>query len=159
MCAVSVFEIVLVEPEIPPNTGNVGRLCVALGAHLHLIEPLGFEITDKQVRRAGLDYWKDLDLTIWPSFEAFEAVHSQTDRWHLFSARAGTAAWSATYQRGDVLIFGPETRGLDAGLLDRLPEQCRTLPTPGYSDGRRVRSINLSAAVAAAAYMGASQIG
>lgn len=152
------FEIVLVEPEIPPNTGNVGRLCVGIGARLHLVGPLGFSLDDRQLKRAGLDYWKDLELMVWDSWQEFATEYGDSSRWHLHSARQGVPPWEAPPERGDFLIFGRETKGLPKTLLDTHPDRCRRLPTPGYGDGREVRSLNLSGSVAAAAYLGMSRL-
>lgn len=154
----TMFEIVLVEPEIPPNTGNVGRLCVGIGARLHLVGPLGFSLDDRSLKRAGLDYWKDLDLCLWEEWEAFANEHDDPSRWHLHTARDGKAPWDAPPpDDGDFLIFGRETTGLSKQLLEAHPERCRRLPTPGYADGRGIRSLNLSGAVAAVAYLGMSR--
>ncbi len=152
--AANMFEIVLVEPEIPPNTGNVGRLCVAIGARLHLVGPLGFSLDDRQLKRAGLDYWSDLELVTWQDWQSFATTHDDTSKWHLHTARRGVPPWEAPPAAGDYLIFGRETKGLAPALLDAHPERCRRLPTPGYGDGRSVRSLNLSGAVAACAYLG-----
>ncbi|ADV45859.1 tRNA (cytidine(34)-2'-O)-methyltransferase [Nitratifractor salsuginis] len=141
------FNIVLVHPKIPPNTGNIARLCVNLGAKLHLIEPLGFDISEKAVRRAGLDYWKDLDLTVWESIEAFLAEHPIDGHCHLATTKTERLYWEAEYHPGDWLIFGSETEGLPAELLQSRPDRCITIPMSPAG-----RSINLSVAVGIVAY-------
>ena len=141
------FEIVLYEPEIPPNTGNIMRLCANTGTRLHLIEPLGFRLEDRELRRAGLDYREWVDVKTHPDFEAFlEAV--KPPRVLAFSTHNERLYIAADYQRGDALIFGPETRGLPRTLLERLPAQHRLrLPlVPGN------RSLNLSNTVAVVVY-------
>jgi tRNA (cytidine/uridine-2'-O-)-methyltransferase len=141
------FNIVLVHPKIPPNTGNIARLCVNLGARLHLIEPLGFDISEKAVRRAGLDYWKDLDLTVWESLEAFLAEHPIDEHVHLATTKTKRIYWEAEYRPGDWLIFGSETEGLPTELLQSHPDRCITIPMSPAG-----RSINLSVAVGVVAY-------
>ncbi len=141
------FHIVLYQPEIPPNTGNIMRLCVNAGARLHLVEPLGFKLEDKELRRAGLDYREWADVRTYPDFEVFlETV--QPPRVLAFSTRARRFYTDAQYKENDVLLFGPETRGLPQNLLDNLPEEHRLrLPlVPGN------RSLNLSNAVAVVVY-------
>lgn len=145
--APTLFEIVLFQPEIPPNTGNVIRLAANTGCGLHLVRPLGFGLEDKQLRRAGLDYHEYASLQVhddWPSLCATLAGR----RFFAFSSKAGTALHAAHFQPGDVLVFGPETRGLPAQVLgDVPPEQRLRLPMrPGQ------RSLNLSNAVAVAVY-------
>ncbi len=148
------FNIVLVSPQIPPNTGNIGRLCVNLGAKLHLIKPLGFDIGEKAVRRAGLDYWKELDLTIWGSLEEFLRAHPIDEGFHLATTKTERPYWEAKYQPGDWLIFGSETAGLPAELLVEYPDHCVTIPM-----GPQGRSLNLSVAVGIVAYEGVRQNG
>lgn len=146
--------IVLVEPQIPPNTGNVARLCAALSLPLYLVGPLGFEISDRQLKRAGLDYWPLVDVRIRPEVEEFfEPIPA--DRLHLFSKRAGTLYTDVRYRRGDYLVFGSETSGLPDRLKARFALRLRAIPmrTAG------VRSLNLSSAVAVATYEAARQIG
>jgi tRNA (cytidine/uridine-2'-O-)-methyltransferase len=140
--------VVLVEPLIPQNTGSVGRLCVATGARLHLVEPLGFEIDEKAVRRAGLDYWKDVDLHVHPSWEACRAaIGGSSESWYYFSAHASRPHDDASYARGDVVVFGKETAGLGPGLLGQNEGQARTIPLFGP-----VRSLNLSTSVGIVVY-------
>ena len=143
-----VLHIVLVEPQIPQNTGTIGRLCVATGARLHLVEPLGFEIDEKRVRRAGLDYWKHVDLHLHPTWEACRgAIQVPEDRWWFFSTHADKTYDDASYQNGDVLVFGKETKGLGPALLDQFRSQSRTIPLLGP-----VRSLNLSTSVGIVTY-------
>ncbi len=141
------LNIVLVEPQIPPNTGTIGRLCVNLGATLHLIKPLGFDIDDKAVKRAGLDYWSQLDLVVWESFADFLTVHPIDDRSHLATTKTDRLYWDADFQRGDYLLFGSETRGLDERVLLEHPERCLTIPM-----GSGGRSLNLGVSVGLVAY-------
>jgi len=147
------LNIVLVHPQIPPNTGNIGRLCVNLGARLHLIEPLGFDLSEKALRRAGLDYWKDLDLKLWPSLEAFLHEHPIGEGFHLATTKTRRIYWEAEYRRGDWLLFGSETAGLPAELLERHGERCVTIPMTDKG-----RSLNLSVSVGIVAYEALRQI-
>ena len=141
------LHIVLFQPEIPPNTGNVIRLCANTGCRLHLIEPLGFRMEDKELRRAGLDYHEWVEVRTWPDLAAFMAEIAPP-RLLAFSTRGPTLFTDMQYRQGDALLFGPETRGLPEPLLASLPpEQRLRLPMrPG------VRSLNLSNAVAVAVY-------
>lgn len=141
------LHIALVEPEIPPNTGNVARLCAATGCALHLVEPLGFRIDDRELKRAGLDYWHALNVVIHPSLDAFLLATAALSRW-LFSTHASRVYADAPFALGDVLVFGRETRGLPKALLERYRE--RALRIPMREEG--VRSINLSTAVGIATY-------
>lgn len=136
------LHIALVEPEIPPNTGNVARLCAATGCALHLIEPLGFSIDDRELKRAGLDYWHAIDLVVHPSLELFLERTADRPRWYL-SAHATRPYSHAAFALGDVLIFGRETKGLPRGLIEREPQRALRIPMREGS----VRSINLSTAV------------
>lgn len=141
------FDIVLYQPEIPPNTGNIIRLCANTGARLHLIEPLGFRLEDKELRRAGLDYHEWVAVKTHASLDAFlEGV--QPPRLLAFSTRAHRLYTQMEYRENDALLFGPETRGLPQALLDTLPEEHKLrLPLrPGN------RSLNLSNTVAVAVY-------
>lgn len=147
------FHIVLVNPEIPPNTGNIARLCAATGSILHLVEPLGFKITDARLRRAGLDYWKSVDIRTHPDFDAFlTAVHPP--RLFLFSTRGSRSYLDAGFREGDALVFGCETKGLPDALLDQHPG--RVLGLPIRTD--HVRSLNLSTAVGVALYEALRQV-
>ncbi|HEX5274059.1 MAG TPA: tRNA (cytidine(34)-2'-O)-methyltransferase [Candidatus Rubrimentiphilum sp.] len=148
------LQIALIEPEIPPNTGNVARLCAATGCALHLVEPLGFSIDDRELKRAGLDYWHSVNITLHPSLDAFLAATSDSQRWY-FSTRASLPYASAGFARGDILVFGKETKGLPDELLARDPEHCLRIPMrPGA-----VRSINLSTAVGIVTYAALERIG
>ncbi len=147
------FNIVLVEPEIPNNTGSVGRLCVGSKSHLHLIKPMGFEITDSRVKRAGLDYWPDLELTQYSNFEEWLATVKDRSRVFLFSSKANKAYHKINFQKGDWLVFGKESVGLSQSVLSQFPEQHVIIPFPG-----KVRSFNLSNAVAMAIGEGLRQV-
>ncbi len=140
------LHIVLVEPQIPPNTGNVARLCAATGCALHLVEPLGFSIEDRELKRAGLDYWDAVALTVHPSLDAFLAAW-QGPLW-LLSSRGGRAYAEAEFALGDALVFGKETAGLPAALLEAYPARALRIPMRG----RAVRSLNLSTAAGIVAY-------
>ncbi len=141
------FNVVLVEPQIPPNTGTIGRLCVNLGATLHLIKPLGFDIDDKTVKRAGLDYWHQVDLVLWESFNDFLEVHPIGIRTHMATTKTDRPYWDVRFQKGDYLLFGSETRGLDEKVLLKYPEQCMTIPM-----GEGGRSLNLGVSVGIVIY-------
>ncbi len=141
------LHIALVEPEIPPNTGNVARLCAATGCALHLIEPLGFSIDDRELKRAGLDYWHTIDVVVHPSLDVFLERTADRTRWFL-SAHAQRPYAQAPFSRGDILVFGRETKGLPRELLARDPEHALRIPMREGS----VRSINLSTAVGIVAY-------
>ncbi len=141
------FNIVLVEPQIPPNTGTIGRLCVNLGATLHLVKPLGFDIDDKAVKRAGLDYWAQLDLVVWESFSDFLEAHPVDAHSHLATTKTDRLYWEAKFEKGDYLLFGSETRGLDERLLLDHPGRCLTIPM-----GAGGRSLNLGVSVGLVAY-------
>ena len=140
------FHIVLVNPQIPPNTGNIGRLCVNTSSSLHLIKPLGFSIDDKAVKRAGLDYWKKLNPVIWESLEEFLEEHSNK-RLHLATTKAKRTHFEATFQKGDFILFGSETSGLPEYLLKRYEESC--IKVPMCKDGR---SLNLAVSVGVVLY-------
>lgn len=148
------MQIVLYEPEIPPNTGSVARLCAATLTPLHLIEPLGFKIDDKHLKRAGLDYWEFVDLHVHRSWDAFVQTAAPRNLW-FFSKRATKSYTAARYQEDDILVFGPETRGLPQTLLDIY--SARTLRIPMMGAG--VRSLNLSNAVSIALYEALRQLG
>jgi tRNA (cytidine/uridine-2'-O-)-methyltransferase len=144
------LHVALYQPEIPQNTGNIGRLCVGLGARLHLIRPLGFDISEKAVRRAGLDYWRHLDLVVHDDAAAFFDWSAGRRCW-LFAARASTPYTSVRYEEGDVLLFGPETVGLPKALT--AARGAVGIPMPGP-----VRSLNLSNAVAIATWEALRQL-
>jgi tRNA (cytidine/uridine-2'-O-)-methyltransferase len=123
------FNIVLVEPEIPPNTGTIGRLCLATDAHLHLIKPLGFSIDEKTLRRAGLDYWDRVRLTVWDSLDAFFAAQTDKARNFFLTTKCERAYCDEEFHEGDFLIFGRETKGLPEALLAVNRERCLNLAT------------------------------
>jgi len=147
------LSIVLVEPEIPPNTGNVARLCAATGTRLHLVEPLGFRIDDAKLRRAGLDYWDSIRPEVHRDFAAYLAA-ARPPRFFLFSAGAGRSFLEARYAPGDALIFGRETRGLPGDLLAAHPD--RTVGIPIRPE--HVRSLNLSTACGIALFEALRQL-
>ncbi|MCH2107695.1 MAG: tRNA (cytidine(34)-2'-O)-methyltransferase [Polyangiaceae bacterium] len=146
-------QIALVEPEIPPNTGNIARLCAATGAALHLIHPLGFSVSEKAVRRAGLDYWPLVNLTEHENFEAFMGDSGLKGRKYFFSGKARRSYLDVSYCPGDILVFGRESRGLDPSILERYEDQLVAIPTIG-----EVRSLNLSNAAAIATFEALRQI-
>lgn len=148
------LNIVLFEPEIPPNTGNIIRLCANTGCHLHLIEPLGFDLNDKKMRRAGLDYREYADVKLYSCFEDFAEQH-RSRRQFAISTKGSTAYSMIDYQPEDCLIFGPETRGLPDDVLSSIGTE-QTLRIPMRPDSR---SLNLSNAVALIAYEGLRQLG
>ena len=136
------FNVVLVEPEIPPNTGNVGRLCLATQSTLHLVKPFGFSLDDRQLKRAGLDYWEDVDLRTWDSFEQLQRAQSPNARYFLLTTKTQRAYSEVKFKREDFLVFGRETKGLPENLLAANIENCITIPMHG------TRSLNLATAVA-----------
>jgi tRNA (cytidine/uridine-2'-O-)-methyltransferase len=144
------IHVVLVHPEIHWNTGNAGRTCLATGATLHLIEPLGFSLDERQVRRAGLDYWEHVDLRVWPDWDSFERELPRLGEAFFFSTRATRLFWDAPLgEPADVvLVFGRETGGLPNQLHDRYADRFVTMPIASPL----VRSLNLSTSVALAAY-------
>ncbi len=147
------FHIGLFEPEIPNNTGNIGRLCVGLNSHLHIIGQPAFEITDKRVKRAGLDYWDDLTLRRHVSWESYISQVSNIKRVFLFSTKAKKSLFDVTLQSGDHFIFGKETRGLPDEMLSDFEEQVIGLPMLGP-----IRSQNLANTVSVAMYEGLRQV-
>ena len=146
------FHVVLVAPEIPPNTGTTARLCAATGARLHLVGPLGFSLEDRYLKRAGLDYWPHVDLEVHPDWQGFRDRHPDADL-KLFSARATRSYTTASYTPGDFLVFGGETRGLPAAILAKHPAY--TIPMRGTG----VRSLNLANCAAIVLYEGLRQLG
>jgi len=149
------LHVVLVEPEIPPNTGNVIRLCANTGARLHLVRPLGFRLDARSVRRSGLDYHELAEVTVHADFAACLASLDTPERWFAFSTGAATRHDAIAWQDGDVLVFGAETRGLPDPVLTACP-LARRVRIP-MRDG--VRSLNLSNAVAVAVYEAWRQLG
>jgi tRNA (cytidine/uridine-2'-O-)-methyltransferase len=146
----SAIHVVLVHPEIHWNTGNAGRTCLAVGATLHLIEPLGFSLDEKQVKRAGLDYWAHVDLRVWPTWPAFEAALPSLGEPYFFSTQAARTLWDARLGGHDdvVLIFGRETAGLPADVRERYRDRLVGMPIVSP----QVRSLNLSTSVGIAVY-------
>ena len=147
------LHIVLVEPAIPPNTGNIARLCAATGTILHLVEPLGFELTEKRLRRAGLDYWDAVDIRVHADFEAYLRETGAVRRF-FFTTSGRQSLFSVRFAPGDHLVFGNETRGLSDELLERFPEQAVNIPQRLDC----VRSLNLSSSAAVALYEALRQI-
>ncbi len=148
------LHVVLVEPEIPPNTGNIGRLCLAVGAHLHLVKPLGFSIDDKALKRAGLDYWADVKVTLWDSFGALRAAQPADARYFFLTTRAPRIYWDAEFQDGDFLVFGRETCGLPDSLIAANEAHGLTIPMePGST-----RSLNLANSAAIVLYEAVRQL-
>lgn len=133
------FNIVLVTPQIPNNTGAIGRLCVNTGATLHLIKPLGFDISEKALRRAGMDYWHKLDLKVWESLEEFFEAHPNRERFFFATTKMDRPYFDITFEKGDYLLFGSETSGLPADLLEIHPNQTMTIPMT-----KEGRSLNLA---------------
>ncbi|CAN5133807.1 tRNA (cytidine(34)-2'-O)-methyltransferase [soil metagenome] len=136
------FNVVLVEPEIPPNTGNIGRLCLATGSTLHLVQPLGFSIDDRQLQRAGLDYWKEVDVRLWGSFDELQQAQGADARFFFLTTKTQRAYYAQQFRAGDFLVFGRETKGLPEVLLAANADHCLTIPMHG------TRSLNLATAVA-----------
>ncbi len=150
---ITMFNIVLVEPEIPQNTGNIARTCAATGCRLHLVKPLGFEVSDKYLKRAGLDYWQFVSVTYWENFEELLKANPES-RFFYFTTKAMHGYTDACYRDGDFLVFGKETRGLPEELLKAHPDECVRIPMMG-----ELRSLNLSNSVAIAVYEGLRQNG
>jgi tRNA (cytidine/uridine-2'-O-)-methyltransferase len=141
------MNVVLVEPEIPPNTGNIARLCAGTNTTLHLIKPLGFKIDDYHLRRAGLDYWDNVDLKIWESFEEFQKATTDKRKWY-FTTKTDKKYTDVTYQKGDYFIFGKETKGLPEDVLKANQDNVLTIPI----NKTHIRSLNLSNSVAIVLY-------
>ena len=147
------MHIVLYEPEIPANTGNIGRTCVATGTPLHLIEPLGFRLTDRYVKRSGMDYWEQLKLTRYVNWQDFLDQHPQA-RCFYATTKAGQSYTDVEYQPEDFLVFGPESRGLPEDMLRKEPGRCVRIPMLDET-----RSLNLSNSVAIILYEALRQNG
>jgi tRNA (cytidine/uridine-2'-O-)-methyltransferase len=137
-----VFNVVLVEPEIPPNTGNIGRLCLATRSTLHLVKPLGFALDDRQLRRAGLDYWQEVSIKLWESFEALKRAQPETARYFFVTTKSRQVYYKVRFHENDFLVFGRETKGLPEQLLAANARHCITIPMHG------TRSLNLATAAA-----------
>lgn len=140
------FHIVLVEPEIPQNAGNIARTCAATGTHLHMIRPLGFEVTDKYLKRAGLDYWHLVEISYYDSFEELREKYPE-NRFFFFTTKGRRRHSDAAFRDGDFLVFGKETKGLPEELLMKHEGECLRIPM--FSEAR---SLNLSNSVAVALY-------
>lgn len=147
------FNVVLVTPDIPHNTGAIGRLCLSTGSTLHLIKPLGFDLSEKAVKRAGLDYWAHVNLKIWDNLEEFIKA-SNSEKYHLLTTKTQAPYWKASYKRGDYLIFGSETRGLPEPFLSKFPKHTLTIPM----DCTHVRSLNLATAAGIVLFEGMRQL-
>ena len=146
------FNVVLVEPEIPPNTGNVGRLCLATSSTLHLIKPFGFTLDDRQLKRAGLDYWEEVDVKIWNSFAELQRAQETRARYFFLTTKSRRAFWDVKFAAGDFLVFGRETKGLPERLLADHADECLTIPMEG------TRSLNLATAVGIVLFEGMRQV-
>lgn len=140
------LNIALIEPEIPQNTGNIARTCAAVGASLHLVKPMGFEIDNKKLKRAGLDYWDKLDITFYENTDEFFEKNSGA-KFYYFTTKAENTHSDMTYENGAFLVFGKETKGLPEELLKANPDTCVRLPMRGI-----IRSLNLSNAVCVGTY-------
>jgi tRNA (cytidine/uridine-2'-O-)-methyltransferase len=147
------FNIALVEPEIPPNTGNIARLCLATGSRLHLVKPLGFSVDDRNLQRAGMDYWDQVHICYWESFAEFASATAPPIRRFLFTTKCERFYWDEEFQSGDYLVFGRETRGLPESFLRSNAQSCLTIPM-----ARNARSLNLATAVAIALFEGIRQL-
>lgn len=148
------FQIVLIEPEIPPNTGNIARLCGATGSTLHLVGKLGFSIDDKHLKRAGLDYWSAVDMRRWDSLSELQDAHPEGRFWYT-SKKAAKTYIQADYEPGDFLVFGKETLGLPEALLADNPERAIRIPI----QSPLVRSLNLATAAGVVLYEALRQTG
>lgn len=146
------LHVVLINPEIPPNTGNIGRLCLATGARLHLVGALGFSTDDRTLKRAGLDYWKQVDCHRWTGLAEMEAAAGPTARFFYLTTKTDRPYWDVHFQDGDHLVFGRESKGLPENLLAARSGQCLTIPQQG------VRSLNLATAVGITLYEAVRQL-
>lgn len=147
------LHLVLYQPEIPQNTGNIGRTCVAIGAKLWLIRPLGFRVDDRSLKRAGMDYWQHLDWEVADSWDDVRKRLPDSQVWYL-TKTATRLVWDATFQVGDVLLFGSESRGLPASILSENPSRNLKLPMNNL-----VRSLNLASTANTVAYEAVRQLG
>jgi tRNA (cytidine/uridine-2'-O-)-methyltransferase len=141
------INIVLVEPQIPPNTGNIGRLCVGSKAHLHIIKPIGFDMTDKYLKRAGMDYWQHLEYSVWDDFASFTKNNPITDRHFFATTKTNTPYFTKKFLSGDFIYFGREDRGLPSLLLEQNSKNSITIPIE-----ENARSLNLANSVAIILY-------
>lgn len=147
------LNIVLIEPEIPQNAGNIARTCACVGARLHLVEPMGFRPTERNLKRAGCDYWDQVDIVRWPCAREFFEAHA-SDELHLFTGQSSRSFADVAYGADAYLVFGRESRGLDQGIVDAHEGACVRIPMRAGA-----RSLNLSNAVAVAAYEALRQRG
>jgi len=147
------FNVVLIEPEIGANTGNIGRTCVGLNAKLHLVGKLGFDITDRRLKRAGLDYWPYLDFVHHGDWDTWWKEVPDPSRVFFFSTKAQRSLFEVTFQEGDWLVFGRETRGLDPWVLEKFSNQTLKIPMTGP-----IRSLNVATSVAVALFEAFRQV-
>jgi tRNA (cytidine/uridine-2'-O-)-methyltransferase len=147
------FHIVLVEPEIPPNTGTIARLCAGTSTHLHLVKPMAFELDDTKLKRAGLDYWPNVHLTVHESFDEIVALFPR-EKMHFFTTKTPKTFTEVQYRLGDALIFGPETRGLCAEIREKFEDRCVTLPIRKDN----IRSLNLAVSTSVGLYEALRQV-
>lgn len=147
------LNIVLVEPEIPQNAGNIVRTCACTDSKLHMVKPLGFEVSDKYLKRAGLDYWHFVDIRFYDSIEELMEEHYKGDNFHFFSTKAKKIHSEASYKDGDFLVFGKETKGLPESLLEKHYDECVRLPM-----NSETRSLNLSNSVCVGVYEALRQL-
>lgn len=150
------LQIILFAPEIPQNTGNIGRMCAYTASRLHLIEPLGFSLDDRYLRRSGMDYWRELDVKIHPSWDAFRASPGAPERIWLFTTHATQSIWTVRFRPGDGLLFGNEGHGCPEWLHREIGNE-RRVTLPRFSENP-LRSLNLSTAAGIAAYEALRQI-
>jgi tRNA (cytidine/uridine-2'-O-)-methyltransferase len=148
------MHVALLEPEIPPNTGNIARLCAATGSTLHLVGRLGFRLDDRNLKRAGCDFWPEVELRLHADFAEFEALFDRS-RIFCFSARAVIPYTAVAYRPGDCLVFGSESQGLPLSIQERYADQLLCLPMPAA----KVRSLNLATAAGIALYEALRQVG
>ncbi|MCC7403345.1 MAG: tRNA (cytidine(34)-2'-O)-methyltransferase [Bdellovibrionales bacterium] len=147
------FNVVLIEPEIPQNTGNIGRTCVGAHSVLHLVGPLGFEISDRQLKRAGLDYWPHLEVRRYDNWHSWWSQVTDPSRVFFFTTKTARPVYQARLKPGDWLVFGRETKGLGPEVIEKFSEQTYSIPMRGP-----IRSLNLATAVAVVLYEGMRQI-
>ena len=148
------IHLILLRPEIPQNTGNVGRLCAYSGCHLHLIKPYGFEIDDSRLRRAGMDYWRSLSISEHDDWESFLASDERPERIYLFTTKAETSIWDTEFRDGDGLLFGNESTGVTPDVQSWAANS--KVKIPQFKDG--LRSLNLANAVSIGCYEALRQI-
>lgn len=148
------FHIVLIEPEIPPNTGNIARLCAATGASLHLVGKLGFSTDDRYLKRAGLDYWEFVDIHYWPDLDELKSIYPD-GRFYYLSTKVDRTYLDVCFEPGDFIVFGKETKGLPEELLAANPDTSITIPMPAGA----VRSLNLSTSAGIVLYEALRQVG